>query len=96
MDHGLRLVRRPFPCLAWTSLGRENRNENDDVSLDQENWEDRLQPKGDGTMSWRKITISAVDCACPSQKLNLGADHTDLVLSRGRGEQIRWQDIGAS
>ncbi len=38
-------------------------NENDDVSLDQENWGDRLQPKGDGTMSWRKITISAVDCA---------------------------------
>jgi hypothetical protein len=23
--------------------------------------------------------------ACPSQKLNLGADHADLVPSRGRG-----------
>ena len=73
MDHGLRLVRRPFPYLAWTSLGRENRNENDDGSLDQENWEDRLQPKGDGTMSWRKITISAVDCAAILEGLLIAA-----------------------
>ena len=32
--------------------------------------------------------------ACPSQKHNLGADHADRVPSRGRGEQIRWQDRG--
>ncbi len=36
---------------------------NDDLSLNQENWGDHPQPTGDGTMSWRKSTIFAVDCA---------------------------------
>ncbi len=35
----------------------------DALYLDQENWGDRLRPQGDGTMSWLKITISAIDCA---------------------------------
>jgi len=35
----------------------------DALYLDQENWGMTPQPTGDGTMSWRKSTIFAVDCA---------------------------------
>ena len=35
----------------------------DALYLDQENRETTPQPTGDGTMSWRKNAIFAVDCA---------------------------------
>ena len=44
-----------------------------------------------------KVTVElqgfrVVSVTCRFWKLNLGADHADLVPSCGRGEQIRWQD----
>ncbi len=35
----------------------------DALYLSQENWKITPQPSGDGTMSWRKYAIFAVDCA---------------------------------
>ena len=53
----------------------------DALYLDQENWETPPQPTGDGTMSWRKSAIFAVDCAAVLAAVLIAAPFVLILTS---------------